>query len=85
MTTNPPPDARNARIHVATANVAIMDILSGGEQLRAPGIDSHTTPAPAPAECTQPPPISRRPDGPAGVETAHAPERGRPGRQNARH
>jgi hypothetical protein len=32
MTTNPPPDARNARIYVATANVAVMDILSGGEQ-----------------------------------------------------
>ena len=31
MTTNPPPDARNARIYVATANVAVMDILSGGE------------------------------------------------------
>ena len=31
MTTNPPPDARNARIYVATANVAIMDILSDGE------------------------------------------------------
>jgi hypothetical protein len=33
MTTNPPPDARNARIYVATANVAVMDILSGREQL----------------------------------------------------
>ena len=32
MTTNPPPDARNARIYVATANVAVMDILSGREQ-----------------------------------------------------
>jgi hypothetical protein len=32
MTTNPPPDARNARIHVATANVAVMDSLSGREQ-----------------------------------------------------
>jgi len=32
MTTNPPPDARNARIYVATANVAVMDILSSGEQ-----------------------------------------------------
>ena len=31
MTTNPPPDARNARIYVATANVAVMDILSGRE------------------------------------------------------
>jgi len=34
MTTNPPPDARNARIYVATANVAVMDILSGREQSR---------------------------------------------------
>ena len=33
MTTNPPPDARNARIYVATANVAVMDILSGREHL----------------------------------------------------
>ena len=33
MTTNPPPDARNARIYVATANVAVMDILSGREQM----------------------------------------------------
>ena len=32
MTTNPPPDARNAPIYVATANVAVMDILSGREQ-----------------------------------------------------
>jgi hypothetical protein len=32
MTTNPPPDARSARIYVATANVAVMDILSGREQ-----------------------------------------------------
>jgi len=32
MTTNPPPDARNARIYMATANVAVMDILSGREQ-----------------------------------------------------
>jgi hypothetical protein len=32
MTTNPPPDARNARIYVATANVAVMDILNGREQ-----------------------------------------------------
>ena len=32
MTTNPPPDARNARIYAATANVAVMDILSDGEQ-----------------------------------------------------
>ena len=31
MTTNPPPDARNAPIYVATANVAVMDILSGRE------------------------------------------------------
>jgi hypothetical protein len=31
MTTNPPQDARNAGIYVATANVAVMDILSGGE------------------------------------------------------
>ena len=37
MTTNPPPDARNARIYVATANVAVMDILSGGEQSGAAG------------------------------------------------
>ena len=37
MTTNPPPDARNARIYVATANVAVMDILSGGEHLRSSG------------------------------------------------
>ena len=37
MTTNPPPDARNARIYVATANVAVMDILSGREhQVAAP-------------------------------------------------
>ena len=34
MTTNPPPDARNARIYVATANVAVMDILSGRGSLR---------------------------------------------------
>ena len=34
MTTNPPPDARNAPIYVATANVAVMDILSGREQAR---------------------------------------------------
>ena len=33
MTTNPPPDARNARIHVTIANVAVMDILSGREHL----------------------------------------------------
>ncbi len=33
MTTNPPPDARNARIYVATANVAVMDILSGREHI----------------------------------------------------
>lgn len=33
MTTNSPPDARNARIYVATANVAVMDILSGREQM----------------------------------------------------
>jgi hypothetical protein len=33
MTTNPPPDARNARIYLATANVAVMDILSGREHL----------------------------------------------------
>ena len=32
MTTNPPSDARNARICVATANAAVMDILSGREQ-----------------------------------------------------
>jgi len=31
MTTNPPPDARNAGIYVASANVAVMDILSGRE------------------------------------------------------
>ena len=37
MTTNPPPDARNARIHVATANVAVMDILSGREQVTRSG------------------------------------------------
>ncbi len=37
MTTNPQPDARNARIYVATANVAVMDILSGGEQGRPAG------------------------------------------------
>jgi len=35
MTTNPPPDARNARIYLATANVAVMDILSGGEHFAA--------------------------------------------------
>jgi hypothetical protein len=29
VTTNPLPDARDARIYVATANVAVMDILSG--------------------------------------------------------
>ena len=33
MTTNPPQDARNAGIYVATANVAVMGILSGGEHL----------------------------------------------------
>ena len=38
MTTNPPPDARNARIYVATANVAVMDILSGREQYLSAGI-----------------------------------------------
>ena len=32
MTTNRPPDARNARIYVATANVAVMDILSGNRE-----------------------------------------------------
>ena len=32
MTTSPPPDARNARIYVATGNVAVMDILSVREQ-----------------------------------------------------
>lgn len=32
MTANLPSNARNARIYVATANVAIMDILSDGEQ-----------------------------------------------------
>ena len=37
MTTNPPPDARNARIYVAAANVAVMDILSGREQGPARG------------------------------------------------
>ena len=42
MTTNPPPDARNARIYVATANVAVMDILSGREQPRS----LHDTPPP---------------------------------------
>jgi hypothetical protein len=41
MTTNPPPDARNARIYVATANVAVMDILSGGEHV-AFVIEHHT-------------------------------------------
>jgi hypothetical protein len=36
MTTNPPLDARNARIYLATANVAVMDILSGrGHMLTA--------------------------------------------------
>ena len=41
MTTNPPPDARNAPIYVATANVAVMDILSGREHLLRVSVSSY--------------------------------------------